>query len=132
MKTFINNSVIGSFTTYKPLCVFKLNFGSQHLVAIKFFGGVFVGFNYKLKKIIKNSKMFIVTYSNIGDFLNLKKKTLNFLHGYGIINLVKNLLYFKNYLEINICKLNNYLLILINKIKNFAQNKSNKLFINNL
>jgi len=132
MKTILNNSVIGAFTIYKPLCVFKLNFGSQHLVAVKFLGGVFVGFNYKLKKIIKNRKTFIVTYSNIGGFLNLKKKKLNLLHEYGIINLIKNLLYFKNYLEINICKLNNYLLLLIKKINNFARTKINILLTNKL
>jgi len=79
---------------------FKLNFGSQHLVAIGILNGVLLGFYYELKKILKNIK--ILKRYNLELFYILKLK-------YKKIKMHRNLLglatiSLKNYLEISILK----------------------------
>jgi len=61
-----------------------------------------------------------------------KIKTLSLLHKYFVVVFITNLLLFKIYLEINICKINYYFLVLKDNIKNFATIKNIRLIINKI
>jgi len=136
MKIIINNSFISTFKIDKLIRVCKLNFGSQHLVAaIGVLMGVLIGFNYEIKKILKKCKIFVFSNCHTTNFLMLKKtkiKTLSLLHKYFVVVFITNLLLFKIYLEINICKINYYFLVLKDNIKNFATIKNIRLIINKI